>query len=149
MNMHLETILETTAVCLHRMGPYGGDNRDLMERLKAWAARNGLMETSVILGIAWDDPSQTPPEHCRYDVCLVPAGDVPEPDPGMFRGLLPGGRYACFQGPHTPEGVRDLWNGSFTGLAELGFRPDQARPVMERYRPELLTRGLCELCIPV
>ena len=149
MNMHLETMPEATAICLRRTGPYGGDNRDLMERLKSWAAQHGLMATGVILGIAWDDPSQTPPEHCRYDVCLVPAGDVPEPDPGMFRGLLPGGRYACFQGPHTPEGVRDLWNGSFTGLAELGFRPDQARPVMERYRPELLAQGLCELCIPV
>ena len=62
---------------------------------------------------------------------------------------LPGGRYACFQGPHTPGGVQLLWHESFSALLELDLRPDPARPVMERYRPEMLAQGICELCIPV
>ena len=149
MNMHLEIMPETAVIYLRRTGPYGGDNRDLMERLKAWAAGNGLLENGTILGIAWDDPAQTPPERCRYDVCLISQGNLREPGAGMSPGRLPGGRYAFFQGPHTPEGVQSLWQTAFTALPELGFTPDPGRPVMERYRPELLAQGVCELCIPV
>ena len=149
MNIHMETMPEIAVIYLRRTGPYGGDNRDLMERLKAWTTRNDLLETGTILGIARDDPAQAPPERCRYDVCLTLQGHFPEPEAGISLGLLPGGRYACFQGPHTPEGVQALWQDSFAALPELGFCPDPARPVMERYRPELLAQGLCELCIPV
>ena len=149
MNMHMETMPEIAVIYLRRTGPYGGDNHDLMERLKSWAAGNGLLETGVILGIAWDDPAQTPLECCRYDVCLTLRGHFPKPEAGMALGQLPGGRYACFQGPHTPEGVQTLWRESFSALPRLGFRPDPARPVMECYRTELLAQGLCELCIPV
>ena len=149
MNMHVETMPQTTVIYLRRIGSYGGDNRDLMERMKTWAAKNDLLETGAILGIAWDDPAQTPQERCRYDVCLVPEGHFPEPKAGMSLGLLPGRRYACFQGPHTAKGVQFLWQEGFIALPELGFCPDPARPVMERYRPELLAQGLCELCIPV
>ncbi len=63
MNMHVETMPETTVIYLRRTGSYGGDNRGLMERLEPWAARNDLLETATILGIAWNDPAQTPPEH--------------------------------------------------------------------------------------
>lgn len=149
MNMHIEIISETQVIYLRRTGPYGGDNRDLMERLKVWAAGNDLLETGAILGIAWDDPAQTPPERCRYDVFLASDGHFPEPEAEMSLGLLPGGRYACFQGPHTPEGVQSLWQESFAALPELGFCPDPACPVIERYRPKLLAQGICELCIPV
>lgn len=147
--MNTETIPEITVIYLRRTGPYGGDNRDLMARMKAWSAQNGLLEGSTILGIAWDDPAQTPPERCRYDVCLASDGCFPEPEAGMSMEHLPGGRYACFQGPHTPEGVQLLWHESFSALLELDLRPDPARPVMERYRPEMLAQGICELCIPV
>ena len=149
MNMHIENTPETQVIYLRRTGPYGGDNRDLMERLKSWAAGNDLLETNTILGIAWDDPAQTPPERCRYDVCLTSDGSFPEPETGMSPVLLPGGRYACFQGPHTTEGVQALWQESFVALPELGLCQDPARPVMERYRPEQLAQGICELCIPV
>ena len=149
MNIHMETMPEIAVIYLRRTGPYGGDNRGLMERMKAWATGNGLLETGIILSIAWDDPAQTPPERCRYDVCLASDRRFPEPEAGMSLGKLPGGRYACFQGSHTPEGVQALWQDSFSALPELGFCPDPARPVMERYCPERLAQGLCELCIPV
>lgn len=149
MTMHMETMQEMTVVCIRCIGPYGTDNRDMMERLKHWARAKGLLESGVILGAAWDDPARTPPERCRYDVCLTVADCSVEPEDGMLLARIPGGRYACFRGLHTPSGVQALWQSSFAALAEHGIVPATGRPVLERYRPELLKQGLCELCIPV
>lgn len=149
MNITVLTLPETAVVRLRRTGPYGESNRTMMERLKSWAREQGLLEAGVILGAAWDDPACTPPEQCRYDVCLTLEGRLPEPPADMALGRIPGGTYACFQGAHTPSGVQALWGTGFTALAEEGLSPDSGRPVLERYRPELLERGLFELCIPI
>ena len=43
---------------LRRTGPYGPENRQLMERLKAFLKERGRMGSgTVLLGIALDDPS--------------------------------------------------------------------------------------------
>jgi len=149
MNITVLTLPETAVVRLRRTGPYGESNRSMMERLKSWAREQGLLETGVILGAAWDDPAHTPPEQCRYDVCLAPERCLPEPPADMALGRIPGGPYACFQGAHTPTGVPALWGTGFAALAEEGLSPDPGRPVLERYRPELLEQGLFELCIPI
>ena len=149
MKMNIEIMQEMAAVCIRRISPYGEDNRDLMDRLKDWAEEKDLLERGIILGAAWDDPSRTPPEQCRYDVCLTLESPTVEPEEDMLLIRIPGGRYACFQGLHTPAGVQLLWQTSFAALAEAGNVPDPDRPVLERYRPELLKQGLCELCIPI
>ena len=149
MNITVVTLPETAVVRLRCTGPYGGNNRNMMERLKSWARERGLLENGVILGVAWDDPVCIPPEQCRYDVCLATKGCLPEPEADIAPGRIPGGRYACFLGAHTPSGVQALWETSFAVLAEHGLSPAPSRPVLERYRPELLDRGLCELCIPI
>ena len=149
MTMHMETMQEMTVVCIRHIGPYGEDSRAAMERLKSWARAKDLLESGVILGAAWDDPARTPPEQCRYDVCLALADGSAEPEEDMLLKGIPGGHYACFKGPHTPYGVMLLWQTSFAALAELGIVPAPDRPVLERYRPELLEQGLCELCIPI
>ena len=106
MNITVLTLPETAVVRLRRTGPYGESNRSMMERLKSWAREQGLLEAGVILGAAWDDPACTPPEQCRYDVCLTLEGRLPEPAADMTLGRIPGGTYACFQGAHTPSGVQ-------------------------------------------
>lgn len=46
---------------LRRTGPYGPENRQLMERLKAFLKERDRMGSgTVLLGIALDDPSRTP-----------------------------------------------------------------------------------------
>lgn len=57
---------------LRRTGPYGPENRQLMERLKAFLKERDRMGSgTVLLGIALDDPSRTPPDRCRYDVGII------------------------------------------------------------------------------
>ena len=115
MNMHIENTPETQVIYLRRTGPYGGDNRDLMERLKSWAAGNDLLETNTILGIAWDDPAQTPPERgaaARRTVRLLRGASHNRGCPGSLAGELcrPAGAWAL-PGP-GPSGDGALPTGT-------------------------------------
>lgn len=55
-----------------RTGPYGAENKQLMEGFKAYLRARGRLDAdAVILGIALDDPAATPGCAQRYDVGLV------------------------------------------------------------------------------
>ncbi|WP_327682296.1 AraC family transcriptional regulator [Kitasatospora sp. NBC_00458] len=147
----VEELPEFRIAYLRRTGPYGPENGAQMERLKKWAAENGLLRPdSAVLGIARDDPALTRPEDCRYDTCLVvPPQGTGIRDPEVAEGRLAGGRYAVLTVDHTAEGVSRAWAGLFDALADAGFGLDAARPVLERYRPPMVAARLCEICVPV
>lgn len=135
---------------MRRTGAYGSENRVLMERLKAWLSARGLLgPDAVIAAVPLDDPARTKAAQCRYDVCAVCApGQAAPADPVRVR-TLDGGRYVVFLLDHTAEAIQRGWAECFGELERLGFSPDSARPVMERYAKALVDRQLCELCVPV
>ncbi|MFE2727305.1 GyrI-like domain-containing protein [Kitasatospora sp. NPDC059327] len=146
----MEEIPESRIAYLRRTGPYGAENGIQMERIKSWAAENSLLRAdSAILGIARDDPGRTPPRDLRYDTCLVLPDDTAVRHPEVLEGNLTGGRHAVLTTAHTAEGLAHAWAGLFTGLAAQNLTFDTTRPVLERYRPRLLARHLCEICVPV
>ncbi|MFB7475218.1 GyrI-like domain-containing protein [Kitasatospora sp. NPDC056184] len=161
----LEFLPESRIAFLRRTGPYGEANGLQMEKLKSWAAAHDLLRAdSAVLGIARDDPDRTPPHACRYDTCLVLSGDTDGTDDAGDAGdaggneaagtevrvdRLAGGRHAVLTVAHTPEGLAQAWAGLFGRLAAQGLVFDTTRPVVERYRPGLLARHLCEICVPV
>ena len=132
---------------LRRTGPYGSENGKLMEALKKWAAPKGLLTNSVIYGIAQDGPD-TPPEACRYDVCLAVSAHTPA-DETVQRGEIPGGKYAVFRIPHTPEAVQEFWGSVFAVLQEHNLRFHGEQPILERYQEGLVAEGFCEFCVPI
>ncbi|MFH8217595.1 GyrI-like domain-containing protein [Streptomyces sp. NPDC018057] len=146
----VEEIPEFRIAYLRRTGPYGEANGTQRERLKSWAAANGLLSAdSAVLGIARDDPARTPPGDCRYDTCLVLPGDTEVRHAEVQSGHIAGGRHAVLTTAHTAEGLAHAWAGLFDGLAAQSLTFDTARPVLERYRPDMLARDLCEICVPV
>ncbi|MFB6892150.1 GyrI-like domain-containing protein [Kitasatospora sp. NPDC056327] len=145
-----ELVPESRIAFLRRTGPYGEANRIHMEELRTWAAAHGLLGAdSAVLGIARDDPARTAPHACRYDTCLVVPEEAQVRGPGVLVTRLAGGRHAVMTAAHTPEGLAQAWAGLFGNLAAQGFEFDGTRPVLERYRPALLDRHLCEICVPV
>lgn len=55
-----------------RVGAYGAENYLLMENFKNWLVLKELItDESIILGIAMDDVSTTPPDRCRYRVIYL------------------------------------------------------------------------------
>lgn len=150
MDFHAEEMPKQRIAYMRNVGPYGLGNKELMERLKAWADKNGLFHAAaIILGIARDDPALTPPLKCRYDACIVVKDDFFIPDEYVREDWLPGGRYAVFTLAHTAEALREAWGAIFPELEARGFKADIARPILERYVPRMVEKHLCEICVPV
>lgn len=154
MILKIEHIAPCPMAYIRHTGPYGPDNKKTMERLKHWAKSRDLMNGhSVILGIAQDNPQVIPPEMCRYDACiLLPEGSsggesVREKDVQV--GSLTGGKYGVFTIDHTAEAVKQAWEEAFGQLFEERYSPDSSRPILERYKAELIEQHLCEICIPI
>nr|WP_238653863.1 GyrI-like domain-containing protein [Paenibacillus piscarius] len=149
MNIQLETIPATRIAYVRRTGPYGPENALAMDLLKQWAREQGLLQgTAVIWGIPQDNPANTLPEHCRYDACI----SLPEHPPvetSVPYGVLPSGTYAVVTIAHTAEAVQQAWTEILPALSRSGRTLDQQRPVMERYKEDMVNRHLCELCFPV
>ncbi len=150
MNAAIENIPAYSIAYVRKTGPYGQANALVMEQLKEWARNNGLLNhESIVMGIARDNPATTKPEDCRYDACIVIKSDALVNDDSVSRGNVAGGRYLVFLVEHTEEAVRKAWIGIFPELSKRRFQFDETRPILERYRAELIKAHLCEICVPV
>lgn len=166
MILKTEYIAPCSMAYIRHTGPYGPDNIETMEHLKHWAKSRDLMNGhSVILGIARDNPQIIPPETCRYDACiLLPdgysgggsvgnsggnSGGISDTEKEVHLGSITGGKYGIFTIDHTAEAVRQAWEEVFQQLIEESCIPDTSRPILERYKAELIEQHLCEICIPI
>ena len=150
MMFKIEEIPKTRIAYMRQVGPYGANNKELMERLKNWAEVNNLMrDDAIILGIVQNDPAITPPENCRYDVGIVIPEDCEITDVHIKKTALPGGRYAVFAIKHAAADIQKAWSEIFTELASGGYRADASKPVFERYVPSMVNHHQCEICIPI
>ncbi|WP_438444063.1 AraC family transcriptional regulator [Gorillibacterium sp. sgz5001074] len=148
MDIRMEVFPEYRIVYMRRTGPYGPANGEVMEAMKEWARGRGLLtESAVLFGVPQDPPGTTPPEACRYDACLVLQKDEPL-DESLHEGKLGGGEYMVLPIPHTAEAVQEAWASLMPTLHRLGLQLD-FRPILERYRGDLVSHGWCELCVPV
>ena len=137
------------------VGPYGPHGiPELWSRLRTWMETRELpLETTVRLGVAYDDPRITAAEQCRYDACVVIPPDFP-PDRWVNVMDIPAGRYAVWEFTGTParsatpgiassaRGFRRAGTSPTTGPASRcigGARTADARPGTFR----------CDLCLPV
>jgi DNA gyrase inhibitor GyrI len=150
MEMTTENIPSYKVAYVRRVGPYGADNVQTMEKLKQWARSNNLWnDKSVVLGIAQDNPETTKPENCRYDTCIVLENDVVLDDDSVCQGNLTGGKYAVFLIPHTAEAVQAAWAEIFSYLFSQAVQYDETRPILERYAVERVKNHYCEICVPI
>lgn len=150
MEIRIETIPSYAIAYIRQTGPYGEGNKQAMETLKSIAMSNDLLnDESIILGIAQDDPANTKQENCRYDSCLVVAGDSDLKDASLSYGTVSGGRYAVFTIDHTSEAVQRAWADIFLLLIAEGYHIDTAKPVIERYAAKTVRQHKCEICVPV
>lgn len=143
--MKQEIFRSLTIAYIRQTGPYGEANRALMERLKRILSEKGLLDrSSVILGVALDDPSLVPAHQLRYDVGLVIQSGQ---NTGLATRTIADGPYAIFEAPHTRAGVQGLWQRLPALVSALPV--DAGRPVIERYAAHMVARHRCELCVPL
>ncbi|PAF32895.1 GyrI-like domain-containing protein [Paenibacillus sp. 7516] len=149
MEMSMEHLASCRIAYVRQVGPYGSANVQAMNQLKQWANEKRLLtEAAVLFGIPQDNPSTTPPHHCRYDAAIVLHElELPEDD-SIEIGELQGGNYLICKVRHTPEGIQQAWNEIIPYLQNNRYIIDQ-QPVLERYRWDLLEQHECEICVPV
>ena len=148
-NPTVELIPTQRIAYLRHTGAYGPENRITMECLKQWAREKGLFHGSAnIYAIAWDNPMTTVPEKCRYDVCIK-LDDNFAIDGNVSEGTFQQGWYAVFTIAHTADAIQQAWQFIFKKAQEAGYRIDETRVVVERYRQELVDNHFCELCVPI
>ena len=139
--MKIETFQGITIAYMRRIGAYGPENRQLMEKLKAFLAQHDLLK-STILGIPLDDPTITPAEQLRYDVGLIVPARAAIPLPTRS---IDDGTYAVFEVQHTQQGVSSFWQN----IGQLTLSIDNTKPIIERYSSQKIVEHLCEFCIPI
>ena len=139
--MKIETFQGITIAYMRRIGAYGPENRQLMEKLKAFLAQHDLLK-STILGIPLDDPTITPAEQLRYDVGLIVPAHAAIPLPTRS---IDDGTYAVLEVQHTQQGVSSFWQN----IGQLTLSIDNTKPIIERYSSQKIVEHLCEFCIPI
>jgi len=150
MKLKIESIPAYKIAYIRQIGPYGSRNIQAMEEIKDFARTNDLLvEESIILGIAQDNPATTSPEDCRYDACLVIFKDYSINDDHVNSGEITGGKYAVFTIAHTAEAVQRAWCDIFLELQKLGYQLNDTKPIIERYAVNMVQNHTCEICVPV
>lgn len=148
------TVAERSPVrvsCQRYTGPFGEPlGRFWRVIVTPWLAEHGLLDCPRY-GVTLDDPRVTPPDQCRYDVCVeLPPGlslpDAPE-------ATIPGGLYAISSFKGTSSQIGIAWNTFVTAALAHG-KPDPRRHLYEHYPRGAAfdaRTGLfgCELCLPL
>lgn len=149
MQTHIEIHQAQSMIYMRQTGAYGGEqNFQLMERMKLWLQEQKLWEEAgAIYGIPWDDAAITPPDECRYDVCVVTEREVKEA--AVHRGELPSGAYLVATILHTSEEIQRFWLSIADIMDKEKRQLDDTRPILERYQIDLVDKGYCELCLPI
>lgn len=150
MNIKTEMIPEYKIAYIRKIGPYGSENVQVMEHLKSWAIEEELFnESSIILGIAQDNPQFTEPKDCRYDTCLVVSDKFKVDNKNINLGKTIGGRYCVFIISHTVDAVQNAWMEIFSELSKRKYEFDDRRPIVERYAMQMINKHQCEICVPI
>lgn len=148
--MKIEETQNLNVIFMRRVGAYGEENTELMDKFKSWIKANNLLnDDSIILGIAQDNPSLVDPPNCRYDVCLVVPDNNNILDGSVMHGIVNGGKNAVFKITHTKEAVQKAWDEVFYKVVQAGYLLDETRPVLERYMVQMVNNHYCEICIPI
>ncbi len=130
-----------------RIGPYGPENINVMTELKGWASARDLLQSSILYAVPLDNPASTKPEDCRFDACIVIDNDYLLDNTISERELL-GGRYIMFKIKHTTEAIKEAYTKLHTWIQKSGYQMDN-KPIMERYKADLLKNHYCEVCVPI
>lgn len=148
MNSKLEYLPKQYFAYMRRIGAYGEENYTLMDKFKSLTeSNNQFNHQTIVYGIARDNPENTLPNHCRYDVGMVVDEDYKNVD--LQVDILDGGKYLSFEVEHTANAVQFFWNNVFDILLKEKYKFDNSRCILEKYTLDLVNNGLCGFHVPV
>ena len=149
MDIRVDTLPDYRIAYVRQIGHYGPANVQAMQELKRWAMEKKLLnESAILFGIPQDNPQTTHPEKCRYDACIVIAGDE-QMDGVVNESELVGGEYVIAKIKHTAEDVQHAWGAIIPAIHSMGFHLDDNKPLLEKYAGNMVLNDYCEICVPI
>jgi AraC family transcriptional regulator len=153
MDVRIEFLPETLAVCMRHIGSYQSVG-ETFKRMYAWASGVGALTTDTrIMGLSYDDPNVVPQSQLRYDVCFSVAGPIePMPADGRLE-TLSGGRYAIYRlkGPYS--GMHDAFMRIYREWLPANGEVAADAPCIEIYLNDAADvpaeNLLTDLCVPL
>lgn len=106
MQVNIVTVEPVTVAALEHRGAPALLN-DSVQRFIAWRKASGLspVNGSATYGIAYDDPSTTPADEFRFDICGAVNAPVPANPQGVVTKAIPGGRCAVVRHHGSPDHI--------------------------------------------
>ncbi|HEY8026412.1 MAG TPA: AraC family transcriptional regulator [Burkholderiaceae bacterium] len=141
----------TRVAYIRHVGPYGASTNGLWARTAQWMQESGLQDL-VRFGMGLDDPSFTPPEKCRYDICVaLPPSFVPPPP--ILTKTIAEGKYAILRFDGHADQSNRAWHYLLGHVVSSGKYKVAPMPAFERYDVDMPNpderRQNCELCLPL
>ncbi len=152
----IKEIEERNVAYVSFVGNYLGNTKvfdDLFTKLLGWAGPKQLMGPDTILMSAYyDDPSVTPPEELKLDVCMTIEDDV-KVEGEIRKKKLPGGKYVVMRAELTgAEEYGPAWEKIFEWIMQNNIEIDIYRASYEIYlnspgeHPE--SHHILDICMP-
>ncbi|MEI8631534.1 GyrI-like domain-containing protein [Vibrio sp. PP-XX7] len=119
------------------------------DKLIDWATSNGIkQDAQKRFAFAFDNPTVTPVDKCRYTASVVIGEDVQVKSPfALFE--IPKGKYAVLYFKGSPEETIKAQLSIYSDwLPNSGFEPDDF-PMLERYLNDARIDGYVEMEIHV
>ncbi len=119
------------------------------DKLIEWATFNGIQQDAQKrFAFAYDNPTVTPVDKCRYTASVVISEDVQVKSPFLV-SEIPKGKYAVLYFKGSPEETIKAQLSIYSDwLPNSGFEPDNF-PMLERYLNDARINGYVEMEIHV
>ncbi|AGB50391.1 DNA gyrase inhibitor [Methanomethylovorans hollandica DSM 15978] len=133
----IKEIEERNVAYVSFVGNYLGNTNvfnDLFTKLLGWAGPKQLMGPDTILMSAYhDDPSVTPPEELKLDVCMTIEDDI-KVEGEIKKKKLPGGKYVVMRAELTgAEEYGPAWEKVVEWMIQNNLEIDMSRASYEIY----------------
>lgn len=149
MNFEIKDLPEYHIAYMRRVGKYGVENYDIMDKLKKWAKNKGLFTyDNIIFGIAQDNPQFISDDCCRYDVGITLQKRELLDDAVEFT-ILPKGQYLVFTIRHIASEIEYFWCQLDNIIKDLQVTIDENRVIIEQFPIALVENGYCLMCVPL
>lgn len=152
MEVRIENLGEITVASVRHTGSYHDCGKAWQKLCGTESVMKNAVMPPLCVGVGYDDPDITEKDKIRYDACIRVNDDY-EPEPGIAKQKLMGGKFAILTHKGSYDGLHDCYKWIYgEWLPSSGYEPGISPP-LEIYRnspedtpaEELVT----DICIPL
>lgn len=153
MNFFIDYIVEQIPVLsfyyLDRIGNFGKENFELMDKFKKWIQECDLKDNNLeIITMSYVKKENNLPS-CHFEVGVINTKLNKDFSSRVKHKFISGGKFLTFTLTHNTESIVASWQNFEKETSRIGFQIDKKRIPLERYNKRLVDIGQCEFLVPI